>query len=117
MVKKYRYRGRESGMKFFDLNHLNWNWSRNLQLLWILIRIFRRDREHESEKKDLRKRETSGDARRRKKDETEEERKIRKGMFNSYSKSEIYGTNPVSETGSDPYQIKLNQLVVKLDGP
>ena len=38
---------------------------------------FRRD--HESEKKDLRKRESSGDARRRKRDETEEERKIRKG--------------------------------------
>ena len=30
-------------------------------------------------------------------------------------KSEIYGTNPVSETGPD--QSKLDQLVVKLDGP
>ena len=52
-----------------------------------LFRFFRRDREHDSEKKDLRKRESSGDARRRKRDETEEERKIRKGALKPYSRS------------------------------
>ena len=79
--------------------------------------FLRRDREHDPEKKDLRKRESSGDARRRKRDETEEERKIRKGIFNPFSKSGIHEPNPVSETRPDPYQSKLDQLVVKPDVP
>ena len=58
-----------------------------LRVTFELNSCFRR--EHDSEKKDLRKRESSGDARRRKRDETEEERKIRKGVLRPYSKSDI----------------------------